>query len=231
VTTDVRYDIGALVPPQDVPAPGPTTLTGRTVRLESVNPVAHTSLLLDELEGSGADPHMWDYMGNGPFHDEATFRPFLQSIRTSTDPRWFTVVSAATGQPIGLAAYLRIDPANRCLEVGHLCFGRSMQRSTAATETIFLLLDHVFGLGYRRVEWKCNDLNERSRRAALRFGFSYEGTFRKHMIIKGRNRDTAWYAIVDDDWTQIREAYVRWLDPANFDAAGLQLAPLDIGRS
>ena len=229
MTTEVRFDIGAPVPFRDSPAPVPATLSGRTVRLEPIDPEGHAAALLDELEGPGADPHLWDYMGNGPFRDDATFRPFLDAIRTSTDPVWFAVVSATTGQPIGLAAYLRIDPANRCIEIGHLCFGRSMQRSTAATEAIFLLLDHAFGRGYRRVEWKCNDLNERSRRAALRFGFTYEGTFRKHMIIKGGNRDTAWYAIVDDDWSRIREAYVQWLDPANFDLDGRQMTALETG--
>ncbi len=228
MSTDVRYDIGAPVTPRDVLPPEPTTLSGRTVRLVPVDPASHAAALFDELEGPGADPHMWDYMGNGPFHEEAAFRSFLESVVSSTDPLWFTVVEEGAGRPIGLAAYLRIEPAMRCIEIGHLCFGRSMQRSTTATETIFLLIDHAFRMGYRRVEWKCNDLNVRSRRAAVRFGFTYEGTFRKHMIIKEKNRDTAWYAIVDDDWGRIRPAYVRWLDPSNFDADGRQVTPLSV---
>ena len=182
---DVEFRIGVLVEPREVSSPPRSALTGRTVTLVPLDPDAHASGLFAATQGPGADPHMWDYLGYGPFADLTAFTTMMRDSAASLDPLWYAIVDAATGAPLGAGTYLRIEPANRVLEIGHLLFGSGMQRSTAATETIFLLIRNAFDLGYRRVEWKCNDLNERSKRAALRFGFSFEGTFRQHMIIKG----------------------------------------------
>ena len=145
----------------------------------------------------------------------------------SSDPLFFAIVDPATGEAAGMASYLNIVPANGCIEIGHIWFAPPLQRTRAATEAIFLLMRHVFDdLRYRRLEWKCDALNAPSRRAAGRFGFSYEGTFRQHMIVKGRNRDTAWFALLDRDWPRVRAAFERWLAPANFDPAGSQRSAL-----
>ena len=136
---------------------------------------------------------------------------------------FFAIVDLASGAASGMASYLNIVPANGCIEIGHIWFAPPLQKTRAATEAIFLMIRHAFeDLAYRRVEWKCNSLNEASKRAARRFGFTYEGTFRQHMVIKGRNRDTAWFAMLDHEWPAIRAAFERWLDPDNFDAAGRQ---------
>jgi RimJ/RimL family protein N-acetyltransferase len=133
---------------------------------------------------------------------------------------------------VGVASYLRIEPAMGSIEVGHLAYSPALQRHPAATEAMYLMMRHVFDeLGYRRYEWKCDDRNQASRRAALRLGFRFEGIFRQHMVIKGRNRDTAWYAILDSEWPALRAAFERWLDPANFDAAGRQRARLEALRA
>ena len=153
----------------------------------------------------------------------------------SDDPLFFTLVRAADERPLGVASYLRITPEHGAIEIGHIWFGEPLQRTTAATEAIYLLARHAFDeLGYRRLEWKCNALNDASRRAAERFGFGFEGVFRNHMVVKGRNRDTAWYAIVDRDWPRVRGAFEAWLAPENFDGEGRQrrrLGELMPGRS
>ena len=145
----------------------------------------------------------------------------------SSDPLFFAIVDPATGEAAGMASYLNIVPANGCIEIGHIWFAPPLQRTRAATEAIFLLMRHVFDdLRYRRLEWKCDALNAPSRRAAGRFGFTYEGTFRQHMIVKGRNRDTAWFALLDRDWPTVRAAFERWLAPGNFDPGGRQRSAL-----
>ncbi len=217
-----EYRIGEPVVPRTVAAPSRTTLPGRTVTLVPLDPDAHSAALFEATQLPGSDPHMWDYLAYGPFADVEDLAQSLRQFAASDDPLWLTFVDNAIGQPVGAGGYLRIDPPNRVIEIGHLLFGSAMQRSTMATETIFLLLRHAFKLGYRRVEWKCNDLNERSKRAALRFGFTYEGTFRQHMIVKGGNRDTAWFAITDSDWPRIERAFEAWLTPENFDSRGQQ---------
>ena len=224
---DVEFRIGDPVESRDVSPPVRSTISGRTVTVVPLDPDAHAAGLFEATQGTGADPQMWDYLGYGPFADLAEFSANLRAFATSDDPLWFTFLDTASGEPLGAGGYLRIDTANRVIEIGHLLFGSGMQRSTTATETIFLLIRNAFDRGYRRVEWKCNDLNERSRRAALRFGFTYEGTFRQHMIIKGRNRDTAWYAITDADWPAIKRTYQAWLSPNNFDDQGRQRRRLD----
>jgi RimJ/RimL family protein N-acetyltransferase len=147
----------------------------------------------------------------------------LRWAEGSDDPLYFTLATLPRERPAGIASYLRITPEQGVIEIGHIWFGTQLRRSTAATEAIYLLARHAFDeLGYRRLEWKCNALNAPSRRAAERFGFTFEGVFRKHMVVKGRNRDTAWYAITDDEWPRIRAGFELWLSPANFDGDGVQ---------
>lgn len=206
-----------------VAPPSRVTLTGRFVRLEPLDPDAHAAALFDAAEGPGADPRLWDYMSDGPYPDRASFRTYLDQAAAVDDPLAFTIVDLADETPRGMARLMRIDPANGVGEVGHIWFGTGLQRTPGATEAIFLLAASMFdSLGYRRFEWKCNAENQRSRRAAERFGFSFEGIFRQHMVIKDRNRDTAWFGIIDRDWPLIRRAFEQWLDPANFDDAGRQ---------
>ncbi len=152
-------------------------------------------------------------------------------MAAADDPLLFAIVDRATGRAAGAAAYLRMAPAHGVIEIGHIWFGSSLQRTAAATEAIFLLARHAFDdLGHRRLEWKCDARNAWSRRAAERFGFTFEGVFRQHMIVKGANRDTAWYAILDGEWPLLRAGFERWLDPANFDDAGRQRTALEPRR-
>jgi len=214
--------IGPEVPAQPAPRPERRVLPGRFVRLEPLDPQAHGPSLWQETHGADS-AQRWQYLFEAPFPDEASFREFLTRKAASQDPLFFAIVDQRSGRAVGYETLMRIDPAHRCIEVGSILYGRSLQRTPGATEAQFLLMRHAFDdLGYRRYEWKCNALNAPSRRAALRFGFTFEGVFRKHMIIRGRSRDTAWYSIVDDEWPAIRAAFERWLAPENFDAAGIQ---------
>lgn len=200
--------------------------------LVPLDPASQRDALFDAAEGDGADPHLWQYMSVGPFRDVAGFGDWLEGAAGSDDPLFLAIVDCATGGPVGMASYLRIVPEMGTIEIGNIWFGGSLQRSRGATEAIYLLARHAFDdLRYRRLEWKCDALNARSRRAAERFGFVFEGVFRRHMVIKGRNRDTAWYAIVDEDWPALRGAFERWLDAANFDADGRQRRTLAELRS
>jgi len=165
---------------------------------------------------------VWDYLGYGPFADLPSYRDWQAGMAAKVDPFFYALRDAATGKVGGLAAFLRIDPANGVIEIGHIEIAPLMQRTPAATEAISLMIGWAFGAGYRRVEWKCDALNAPSRRAALRYGFVFEGVFRQHMIYKGRNRDTAWYAIIDQDWPALAHAHETWLAPENFDAQGRQ---------
>jgi RimJ/RimL family protein N-acetyltransferase len=203
-------------------------LEGRYARLEPLDTVRHASALYRAAHGPGADPELWSYLANGPYDSEVAFRADLDRQRASTDPLFFAVVDPGTGEAHGVASLMRIDAANGVGEIGHIWFGPALQQTRAATEAIFLLADHLMTtLGYRRLEWKCNSRNQRSRRAADRYGFQYEGTFRQHLVVKGRNRDTAWYAIIDADWPAIRAGFERWLDPENFDSSGMQKRTLE----
>jgi RimJ/RimL family protein N-acetyltransferase len=192
-------------------------LAGDRVRLEPADP-GHAADLLAAAEG---DPQLWDYLPYGPFAGEADFGDWLQEAATSDDPLFLTVV--ADGTPSGVVSFMRMETVHRVIEIGHIWFGAPIQRTPHATETVYLLARHAFDdLGYRRLEWKCDAANARSRRAAERFGFTFEGVFRQHMIVKGRNRDTAWFSILDGEWPAVRNGFERWLDPANFDADGRQ---------
>ncbi len=198
--------------------------------LAPLDPQAHAEAL---WEGSGGREHdrLWTYLFAGPFPDRATFDADLAAKAASQDPLFFSILDNANANAAGYASFMRIEPAHRSIEVGSILYTPQLQRTRGATEAMYLMARHVFeDLGYRRYEWKCNALNEPSRRAALRLGFSFEGIFRQHMIIKGRNRDTAWYAMLDSEWPARKAAFERWLDPSNFDAEGRQKSPLSAVR-
>ena len=205
-------------------APAHRPLAGARVRLEPLDPDRHAE---DLLAAAAADRKLWDYLPYGPFADAAELRDWLAERADSTDPLFLAVVDTQTGRAGGVVSYLRIEPEHGCIEIGHIWFGGPLQRTPAATETIYLLARHAFDdLGHRRLEWKCDAANARSRRAAERFGFTFEGVFRQHMIVKGRNRDTAWFALLDSEWPAARAAFEAWLSPENFDADGRQRSPL-----
>jgi RimJ/RimL family protein N-acetyltransferase len=207
-----------------VAPPDGSELVGRHVVLRRV-----TTDDAAPLFEAGRDPAIWTYLPYGPYREEDELRARLAEIADSDDPLFYAI--CRDGRPQGIASYLRITPEHGTIEIGHIWFGTPLQRTTAATEAIFLLARHAFDdLGYRRLEWKCNALNEKSRRAAERFGFTFEGVFRNHMVVKGQNRDTAWYAITDYDWPAVRSAFEAWLAPANFDEDGVQVSALASSR-
>lgn len=224
--------LGTALDWQPVPAPEPVVLTGRLVRLDPLDPERNGSALYQAAQGPGADPALWNYLSVGPFASQDDFRAWLRACATSRDPLFFAILDRQTGLAEGMASYLRITPSHGVVEIGHIWFGPSLRRTPRATEAIFLLARHVFDdLHYRRLEWKCDALNQRSRRAAERFGFRPEGIFRQHMVVKGRNRDTAWFAMVDQEWPGIRTAFEQWLAPENFDATGQQRESLAAVRA
>jgi RimJ/RimL family protein N-acetyltransferase len=201
------------------PRPDRTALDGRLVRLEPLDADRHAFDLQAAFSGHDA---LWDYMPYGPFASGSAYHRWAREREGGEDPRFFVMRSRDTGQAGGIASYLRITPEAGSIEVGHICIAPMLQRGVAATEAMFLMMDWAFRAGYRRYEWKCNALNLASRRAAQRLGFSFEGVFRNHMIVKGRNRDTAWFSVIDSEWPALAEAYAVWLAPANFDAKGRQ---------
>ncbi|MEO8687117.1 MAG: GNAT family protein [Solirubrobacteraceae bacterium] len=205
-------------------APAHRALLGTRVRLEPLDPGRHAE---DLLAAAGGDPRLWDYLPYGPFPDAGELRAWLAERAASTDPMFLAIVDLASGRAGGVVSYLRSEPDHGSIEIGHIWFGAPLQRTPAATETIYLLARHAFDdLGNRRLEWKCDAANARSRRAAERFGFTFEGVFRQHMIVKGRNRDTAWFSLLDSEWPSARAAFEAWLSPENFDADGRQRSPL-----
>jgi RimJ/RimL family protein N-acetyltransferase len=208
-----------------LPASG--ELRGRTVLLRPVDPAADAGPLFRASHPPDGDPTIWTYLPDGPYESEGQLREKLESDAASADPLWFTIVPVEFGEAMGRITYLRIDPGNGSIEIGHIWFGPRLRQTTAATEAIYLLARHAFeDLGYRRFEWKCNALNAPSRRAAERFGFRLEGVFRNHQVVKGRNRDTAWFSIVDSEWPAIGAGFAAFLAPENFDADGRQRVSL-----
>ncbi|WBU59542.1 GNAT family N-acetyltransferase [Paracoccus albus] len=207
---------------QAPPAPGPEVIGGRYLRLERLNPDRHAEEIFAATQ---ADQSLWDYMSNGPFRSVDDMRDWMAQA-VASDAVFYAFVDSATGQGFGYASFMRMDAANGVLEIGNVMIGSAAQRSRAASEALMLMISWAFGAGYRRVEWKCNALNTASRRAARRYGFLFEGTFRNHMIIKGRNRDTAWFAMTDGDWERLAPAYSDWLAPGNFDENGRQRTSL-----
>lgn len=218
------------------PTPPPTAMTGRFCRVEPLNPAIHAADLY-EANSRDAGGRNWTYLGVDGFTDPTAYRAWLDKMAAGTDPLFHAIIDLATGKPVGIASYLRIDPANGVIEVGHINYSPLLQQTPAATEAMFLMMRRAFDeLGYRRYEWKCDDRNLPSRAAAARLGFTYEGTFRQALVYKDRNRDTAWFSIVDGEWPVVKAAFEQWLAPANFDAEGrqkqslaaLRAKPLDI---
>lgn len=213
---------GATPPPK-------TPIDGASVRLEPIDPQRH---LADLYEVSKGDDTLWNYMGYGPFADPAAMLSWLDGCAASPDPLFFAIIDKKTEKAVGMLSFMRIDAKGGAIEIGHIWFAPILKQTYQATEAIFLTMRETFDRwGYRRLEWKCNSRNAPSRAAALRFGFSYEGLFRQHMVIRGRNRDTTWYGMVDSEWPEIKAAFERWLDPKNFDAAGKQKTSLGARRA
>lgn len=208
---------------QHAQVPTATALTGRYIRLQALKPVLHGDQLWQVLQGPGADPQLWDYLPYGPFASRAVFDRWLSGCANGRDPLFFSLIEASSGCAVGLLSLLNIVPADGCIEIGHVIFGAPLQRTTGASEAIYLLAQWAFEvLGYRRIEWKCNAANTRSRRAAERFGFTYEGLFRQHRVVKGHNRDTVWYSLLDHEWPACRSAFEHWLAADNFAGQGQQ---------
>jgi RimJ/RimL family protein N-acetyltransferase len=219
--------IGMPVPDwQRAQPPGREPLTGRYCRIEPVDVERHAADLFDAYS-SAADGRDWTYLAVGPFDSLAAYREHLTRMAASKDPLHYAVIDLATGKPVGTLALMRIDPANGVIEVGHVTYSPRLKRTRIATDAMFLLMSEVFDtLGYRRFEWKCDSLNEPSRSAALRYGFTFEGIFRQAIVSRERNRDTAWFSIIDSEWAALRECYTQWLDAGNFDAQGQQVEKL-----
>ena len=227
--------------PQKVGEPVDTTpaelpqrvaLAGRYVEVLPLEAASHG----DELyaAATAADPHThWTYLSFGPWPDRGAFDAWLKAYQSSRDPFPFVLKEKSSARALGMASYMRIEPQHRVIEIGSIWYSPALQRSRAATEAMYLLARHAFEtLRYRRYEWKCNSFNEPSRRAALRLGFTYEGVFRQHMISRGRNRDTAWFSMLDVEWPARKQAFERWLAPENFDPGGRQLCSLaDLHRA
>ena len=216
---------------QPRPRPGRKVLDGRYVRLEPLDPLRHG----DELFAASSVADIgsrFAWLFEYPPEDRAAFEPWLEKSAASEDPLFFVLVDKATGKAAGRQTLMRIDPTYGVIEIGNIYWGPLVSRKPAATEAQFLFAQYIFDeLGYRRYEWKCNNRNEPSKRAAERFGFQFEGIFRQHMIVKGENRDTAWFSITDKEWPAVRAAYQAWLDPSNFDADGAQKRKLEDFRA
>ena len=211
----IGASLGEWKPPPQPPA---RPLQGRTVSLHPLDSGIHGAALHNAL--ADAPDSLWTYMTIGPFADRGDLEAALVEMTDLAD--WLPYAILVDGEALGFACYLRIDPPHGVIEIGSITFSPRLQRTTAATEAIYLMIANVFELGYRRCEWKCDDLNEPSRAAANRLGFTYEGTFRNATHYKGRSRDTAWYSIVDREWPGLDKAFQRWLAPANFDDRGRQ---------
>ena len=201
------------------PFPNWNVLTGSYCRLERLSAEKHAALLFRVFEGHD---QVWNYMPYGPFSSASQYHRWVREAEAMTDTVYYVIKNLQTGAYEGVASYLRIAPEAGSIEVGNINLSPALQRTQAATEAMFLMMQWAFDAGYRRYEWKCNALNKPSRRAGQRLGFSYEGVFRQAAIVKGRNRDTAWFAAIDSEWPALKEAFRAWLDVSNFDAAGQQ---------
>ncbi|HWF85076.1 MAG TPA: GNAT family protein [Vicinamibacterales bacterium] len=210
--------LGGWHPPSRPPR---TPMSGAYCRVEPLAAERHAAELF-EANGLDTAGKMWTYLAYGPFDSVEAYRAWVQRMATSDDPLFFAVIDSASAKAVGVASFLRIDPPNGAIEVGHIAYSPPLQQTRAATEAMYLMMQRAFALGYRRYEWKCDALNAASRAAAQRLGLSYEGIFRQATVYKGRNRDTAWYAAIDRDWPPLDAAFRRWLNPENFDADGRQ---------
>lgn len=209
------------------PRPERQEHTGRYARLEPLDSARHAAELYIASHEVPDGERIWDYLPYGPFASVDDFTVWLEGCARSDDPLFFAIRDLQSGATLGMASFLRIEPDHASIEIGHIWFSPALQKTPAATEAIFLLLRHALGdLGYRRMEWKCHALNAGSRRAATRFGFSYEGIFYQHVVMKGHNRDSAWFSILDHEWPALCANFERWLSPENFDASGYQRSSL-----
>jgi RimJ/RimL family protein N-acetyltransferase len=221
-TNEYGQEIGDSLPdwtPRRRPPAAP--MQGRYCRVEPLDAGRHGADLYEAY--SGDDGALWTYLSTGPFKDAAVFNDFIAKAADSVDPMHHAIIDLASGRAIGTAALMRIDPNNGVIEVGHVCYSPLLQRTAHATEVQYLFMKRVFEeLGYRRFEWKCDSLNAPSRKAANRYGFTFEGIFRQAIVYKGRTRDTAWFSMLDSEWPILRAGYETWLAPDNFDAQGRQ---------
>jgi RimJ/RimL family protein N-acetyltransferase len=216
---------------QPRPRPGRVALEGRYVQLEPLDSERHGDGLFEASTVADAAAR-FRWLFEFPPESRAAFQPWLEKAQASEDPLFFTVIDKASGEVAGRQTLMRIEPAHGVIEIGNIYWGPRVARNPAATEALFLFARLAFDeLGYRRFEWKCNNRNEPSKRAAERFGFQFEGVFRQHLIVKGENRDTAWYAMIDSEWPRLRRAYEAWLDPDNFDGEGRQKRTLEEWRT
>lgn len=207
------------------PPPSDEPMVGRLCRVERLIPERHAEPLFESNSLDTAHRN-WTYLPYGPFESLADYREWMETYCMNDDPMFHAVIDAS-GRAVGVASYLRITPVHGVIEVGHINYSPRLQNTPAATEAMYLMMRRVFDLGYRRYEWKCDALNEKSCAAARRLGFTYEGTFRQAVVNKGRNRDTAWFSILDAEWPVRRSAFERWLEPANFDGDGRQRMRLE----
>lgn len=211
------------------PVPPREAMHGRFCSVEPLEVGAHAEALYEanSLDEKGLN---WTYLPYGPFATVSAYLDWAAAAARSEDPMYFAIVDRSSARAVGVAAYLRIAPASGSIEIGGLNYSPLLQRSRAATEAMYLMMERAFMLGYRRYEWKCDALNARSRSSAARLGFTYEGLFRQASVYKNRNRDTAWYSVIDSEWPQLQKAFLRWLAPANFDSHGRQRASLQALR-
>jgi len=214
-------------PPRPARPAARTVLVGRYARLEPLTAEHAPDLFAGAVAPGGAERFEWLF--EYPPASLADMAAWAETVAAQADPMLFAVLDAASGRALGRQALMRIVPEHGVIEIGSIWWGPAMARTRLATEALYLFARHVFeDLGYRRLEWKCNDRNEASKRAALRFGFTFEGLFRQHMIQKGENRDTAWFAMLNDEWPARKAGFERWLDPANFDETGAQRQRLSV---
>lgn len=214
--------LGAPLPSWTAPPIPPRELiAGRLCRLEPADVSRHARELFEACATDTEDA-MWTYLPYGPFDSFASFEDWFRTLAAGPDPMPFAILDQSSNRVVGLSAYLRITPAAGSIEVGHVIYSPQLQRATIATEAMYLMMKRAFELGYRRYEWKCDTFNAKSRAAAQRLGFSFEGIFRQAIVYKNRTRDTAWYSVIDSEWPALQVAFQRWLHPANFDERGEQ---------
>jgi RimJ/RimL family protein N-acetyltransferase len=220
---ELGQPIGEAVPGWTArPRPPRSPMEGKWTRVEPLDPERHAAQLWEAI-GDDRDGRNWTYLTAGPFDRFEAYRAWVEMVAKSEDPFFHAIIDLKTGKAVGVASFMRIDPPNGVIEVGHINYSPRLQRTPAATEAMYLMMRRVFDeLGYRRYEWKCDSLNAPSRAAAARLGFQYEGLFRQAVIYRGRSRDTAWFSIIDREWPALKARFERWLDPANFDSKGRQ---------
>ncbi|GLX89855.1 GNAT family acetyltransferase [Pseudomonas fragi] len=205
---------------QPATTPDNRTLEGLYIRLEKLDPARHGDDLWLALQGPDSDPKLWDYLPYGPFPERSAFDAWLEKNAASADPHFYAVIDSANDQAQGMLSLMCIVPEHGRIEIGHVAFGAPMQRSPKSTEAVYLLAKEAFALGNRRLEWKCNNDNTRSKRTAVRLGYTFEGVFRQYMVVKGKNRDTTWYSIISTQWSPVAAGFEKWLALDNQPKSG-----------